>query len=972
MKLPHMLLSASFSLLLALPTRAQVERAGARPQQVAVSPDGRTLLTTSAQSSWVRIVELDATGTPLLAAGLPAHPPIDVGGRSWGALFLDDDTAVVTLPEAEKLALLHRATSGWYAGAQRALLGTPRAVARHPDTVGHPRTVFVTLSGRSLMPLDSPYSWMHAVQALDLASGMTTGIFFTEREPRALAFSPDGERMYVATIAGALGQESRWPLGLLDDEDVADTAEDGGSILAYEIAPNWCYPVQRFAIGSPVRGLAVWPPPELWSPGSGYHLYATHVGEGAASESPVFGGRSIPNLVTDFRLDAQHEPQQRSDLLFNHEPAGEWSVSVPGEVVAGHGFPAVLPEALAASAHGELWVSFSASGTVGRIGMTSAGVLLGTPLAAGDPVRRSIEGFHVVHLDQRDVEPVLLDTYPGGDRIERATAAPVTPDVLTDLRLAHAPVLVHVGRASGSSSETRGGDLAFSSSPRGLAYDPVFDRLWVVTHFDEQLVGLELTGSGPPLRVELTSDWSAPSTETENRALDERRLATFGQGFDFRESGPADKVNNQACTTCHVDGHSDGKTRLTGRTFTNVPGGQRPSGSVGQTPEFAKPVAVPSLFDTGATEWLFFEGLTTTGDDGATFTGCNYCKAADFFLSTELFAPSLTSPRSPLARTGTLDSAQARGKRLFEAMNCTRCHQGALETFRRSNESAQDLRFGPLSELDSATSRRILNDRTQSFVTRLPREDITFEDDNASFRNMTDVGTRAAGDGTINGVNTPGLAGAWDNAPYLHDGRYRTLLEVLQHTFVDTDGRAAPLVLAGVPDNAFDEGILGLGDIAPIDPTGEELHGFGTHRHSTAPSGLSVAAHPGGRPGFLGSAQLADLLAFLAALSSQTELCQGQNVESHALLSAPVPTLVVQEGAAFLGGASWSTSARAACDWRLVDSATGTMVESGTTPPGSAHAATFSNPTLPGRTRLEVTARVRTVCGHVLVRARQL
>ncbi|RMF75633.1 MAG: hypothetical protein D6738_03370, partial [Acidobacteria bacterium] len=357
--------------------------------------------------------------------------------------------------------------------------------------------------------------------------------------------------------------------------------------------------------------------------------------------------------------------------------------------------------------------------------------------------------------------------------------------------------------------------------------------------------------------------------------------------------------------------------------------------------------AVPSVFDVGQTEWIFFEGLRTIQD---THANCEYCEAASFFPQTAAFTNSLSSPPSAYAPDGALDDSALRGRHWFERMNCSRCHSSATGEFLRTNDpdipnnNLGDPAFGPLPLLLS-TRNNLLHDATQSFVAQ-----------SISLRNMTDVGTRIDdGNFVIQGVNTPALANAWDAAPYLHDGRYRTLESVLEHTWLDrNDGyRAAPIwVLVGPPDNTDNALRLGV-NITPV--SSRNPYPFGTHSHGVpAPArGLSrdwvtvsdYLTNESGDP-----RARDDLLAYLRSVSSRTDACGGlsiaiTNVTQDRALDCSQMTLSWNTAAPVSSVVRWGRANQSPDEWTVVR-----------TPVGYQHVLVL--PTSPGnRYVAEITAK---------------
>jgi hypothetical protein len=205
--------------------------------------------------------------------------------------------------------------------------------------------------------------------------------------------------------------------------------------------------------------------------------------------------------------------------------------------------------------------------------------------------------------------------------------------------------------------------------------------------------------------------------------------------------------------------------------------------------------------------------------------------------------------------------------------------------------------------------------------------------DRLSLRNMTDVGTRTDLLVRVSGVNTPAIAGAWDNAPYFHDGRYRTLEEVLDHTWLEPGSEdgvfvAAPISSHNPADNAFDQ----FAPTTPGNPVtsveGLPLHPFRSHEPGNGPPGAtSVTDHLA----LVGTEARNELLAFLRASSSQTDLCAGAQTPSImnlAVVTSGPPTCVAT--------ITWSTPFPVSTRWGapMVDE-----LEYGHTSVGTSHQA---------------------------------
>ncbi len=835
---------------------------GDRPRNVAQTPDGGTIIMTSEGSTKVTQARVDQAP--------PAISYIEVGAKSWGVCAVDTNTVVVTHVDGDYVTVLSRANpsqsfstvtqiSATQAGLAAGALRFSTEVIKSPRTPG--RRVFVANRGKPPAAATGANAWKHAVYEINIDTQLVTATYVTEREPRALLVAPSS-RLFVGHVQGALGGT-----GIANNNSLANKPFDGGSVVVFNISTGAA--VRRFAIGSPVRSLALWPPPGA-TPNpfpTTYRVFVTHVGDGAQSEAPRgsgidpsasvdpgFGGRAIPNAITSIKFNLSGTPLSRQDVVFRHNPDLDDTV-LPGSSA---NLPAVLPENIAIrwdydegteSYSYELYVTHSASGTVSRAILDSIdGAIIDTE-ATINVTQSPGEQFSVV------TGRSATDKWIQSGNITPAT----TSNATLQFGVIDAPAHGYIGLS------TTGPGL-FSSVPRDIVFDPQRDVLWVAAQFDHLLAKV-IPGTMS------VSQWEVGSGTVEE---DERDFFTFGRGFDFREQGggASPKVNNLACVTCHHDGHLDGKVRFTVREGVNM---------VSPSTQRTKPVTVPSVFDAHFTEWLFFEGLTTIRDfDDAVPPNCFACREAKFFENTRKFRPS--TPASPFAPIGAIAGDQVWGRYHFQKMNCTRCHHGPSSdaagavTFRRSDsptalpgpdpESPGFVnRCGPLPTSPLQTENRYLHELSQIFVFNV--NDL-IED---ALRNMTNVGTRPSQDGRVNGINTPALAGAWDAAPYMHDGRYRLLDEVIANTWLREPTRVIPVLGDVPPDNLFDgllEPAFGCGegeDLEPV-PNPSLSSKWGIHKHGSGPTG-----NYGTVTQLLTDTEESQLISFIRAASSQTDLC---------------------------------------------------------------------------------------------------
>lgn len=887
-------------------TALGVEPDGSRPMNVAVSPDGNTVLATSMGSTG--ITQLKWNGSDY------DRSFIEVNAPSWGIVFVNAYLVAVTHPDFTSLSILTRASlSAGFIKDRDIELGDQFRYSTEVIMKPGTRNVFVANRG---VPLNGQESWTNAIFRVNLQTDQITGTMVTEREPRALALSPNANRLFVGHVQGSVGGNPLVPNHPLANNKTGDLIGDGGSILVYDIStwnePEMPVPDQRIGVGSPVRGIAL-----TGNSDGSYVVYFTSVGDNANSEDPedgiqdpdanpeFFGGREIPNVISALYYSSSNVLQDAPEnAVFDHHP--EWT---PDETPfpAPEGYPAVLPDKLVVrdvtiggQRTRELFITNSGSGTLSRTPLDTDGSLqsIGTVSVKRVTLERSPATNEITISTPEEVSYAKLAVITNGP----------TNESHVDLSRSTNP-LVFPPR--------------FTSNTRAVAYNAATDKIWVATQFDNQMIRVT-----PGISTNVLTRYDIADAV----AADERSFFGFGRGFLFREvesSNPHDQtptVGSQSCATCHVDGHLDGKVRLTRRRIENK----------SQMTTDRKPVAVPSCFDVGKTEWIFFEGLRTIVD--GQFVGgsaCLYCNVNAFFDDTESLTNALASPPSPHNPQGVLSGNTLRGRYLFEAMNCSRCHMGSPAPFLRTLQNGGDLPnedpMGPLT-----LTNQFLHDPTQVFVTLATLGGLN------SLRNMTDVGTRPPGDGKILGLNTPALAGLWDNRPYMHDGRYRTLDEVLEHTWLEEDEgfRAARLVPCdSIPDNVFDGYI---GDTTPFGTKLNSIKHFGTHGAEAPGSGWTAVATK------LSPVDKSDLEAFLLSLSSHTDPCSGGD-----------PDFVLNLMVTSAGVVKCSSPVKIQCrfDWD------GPSQWSETTAWGTLHASSLPPGMENGTYVVTVTPLVRPICG---------
>ncbi|MBX3271814.1 MAG: PKD domain-containing protein [Sandaracinaceae bacterium] len=283
-------------------------------------------------------------------------------------------------------------------------------------------------------------------------------------------------------------------------------------------------------------------------------------------------------------------------------------------------------------------------------------------------------------------------------------------------------------------------DVGFA--PQGLALAPDDRRLFVDAYLSRELVMLDVGDPGAIPRE--LSRARIPSVEPLSEQVLRGKIL-FNDAADPRLG----KDSYLACAHCHLDGLADHRTW----DFTDRGEGLRDTiDLVGRAGLAHGPLHWSANFDEvqdfehdlrGA-----FRGHGLMADDdffaggrdhplGAPKAGrsADLDALAAYVASLDRYLPS---PHR--AADGSLPDAAARGRAVFEAAGCGRCHAGPALT-------------------DSG------------FVAPgVPR--------------LHDVGTLAPSSGqrlgaALEGIDTPTLHGLWHSAPYLHDGSARTLQDVL-------------------------------------------------------------------------------------------------------------------------------------------------------------------------------------------------
>jgi YVTN family beta-propeller protein len=333
-------------------------------------------------------------------------------------------------------------------------------------------------------------------------------------------------------------------------------------------------------------------------------------------------------------------------------------------------------------------------------------------------------------------------------------------------------------------------------APQGIVVSADGRRGYVANYLSRDVQVLDLSNPRAPVVLATVSTTTEPLPSA----------VANGKRLFYRSREPRHSFANYiACASCHADGSGhDGRSW----DFTNRGEGVRNTTDLrGRGGMAHGPVHWSGNFDEiqdFENDIVRFFGGTGLAQDGQPpnppLGTSNAGRSADLD-DLAAYVSSLNEPaRSPFRQTdGTLTETALRGKVLFlsPALQCASCHIPP--------------RF------------------TDSVVTLNPTNFIRH-----------DVGTLtpASGSrlgGSLDGLDTPSLLGVWSSAPYLHDGSAATLLDVLttknvadQHgiTSMLTTNQLADLIAyllsldSSVVDEATDNDADGMSD------QWEQLHGL--------------------------------------------------------------------------------------------------------------------------------------------------
>ncbi len=597
------------------------------------------------------------------------------------------------------------------------------------------------------------------------------------RHPRTLAFSPDGERVYVA----CQGTNELW---------VLDTA--ARTVL------------RRIPVGHQPYGVAV-------SPGDG-RILVSNEGDGTVTViSPALVVKKVLRVadtpravaitadgrfayVTHFLTRGAAGAVTEIDLT---TLAVSRAVSLgvdasPDTTSSGSGFPNMLSTIAIDPAGRAAWFG-------GLKANTGRGLFVNGEMPRPENTTRGFFGKANLasateeldrRIDANDSDSVSAIAFSPNGRWAFVTHQGAGRLSVYDLSAA---TLIQPGDGNTVSFVAR---IDLGHAPQGIVVSADGRRGYVANFLSRGVQVLDLSIPRTPVALA-----TAPTTmEPLPPAI------ANGKRLFYRSREPRHSLANYiACASCHADGSGhDGRSW----DFTNRGEGVRNTTDLRGRGGLAHgPVHWSGNFDEiqdFENDIVRFFGGTGLAQDGqppnAPLGAPNAGRSADLD-DLAAYVASLTEPaRSPFRQPdGTLSESALRGKVLFlnPALRCASCHV-------------------PPRFTDSVVTSDPAN-----FV----RHDVS---------TLTPASGARLG-GPLDGLDTPSLLGLWDSAPYLHDGSAAKLLDVLttknptdQHgvTSVLTTNQLADLIAyllsldGSVVDEATDNDADGVSD------QWEQLHGL--------------------------------------------------------------------------------------------------------------------------------------------------
>jgi YVTN family beta-propeller protein len=312
-----------------------------------------------------------------------------------------------------------------------------------------------------------------------------------------------------------------------------------------------------------------------------------------------------------------------------------------------------------------------------------------------------------------------------------------------------------IGIQDGYSTLNLGGIKEVGNAPDGLALSPD-GKLYVNAFLSREVIAYDLGLSLASI------DHKAPDPLARIRTIDQEQLSpelllgkqVFFNAADTRMSNDG----YMSCVSCHFGGFSDGRIW----DFTDRGEGLRNTKTM---------LGVRGAQGEGRLHWSanFDEVQDFERDIRDSFEGSGFMPDAEWLarkgdtfgkpaagVSKELDALSayITSfdrvPRSPYRNPDGSFTKDARaGRKIFEKAGCRECHTGPDFT-----DSSVDI-LHDVGTIQPTSGKRL--------------------------------------GGPLQGIDTPTLKGVWQTAPYLHDGRAATLLEIFTQYTKDQMGKTSDL-----------------------------------------------------------------------------------------------------------------------------------------------------------------------------------
>lgn len=288
--------------------------------------------------------------------------------------------------------------------------------------------------------------------------------------------------------------------------------------------------------------------------------------------------------------------------------------------------------------------------------------------------------------------------------------------------------------------------VSTGSAPQGILYDAATDNLWVKNFMSRDVTVHHISGFVAAGNKD-TSPTTLPTVSNELLSNDvfEGKKTFYFAGDDPTGHNETSFEGYISCATCHFDGGHDGRvwdftqrgeglrntTDLRGRAGVTQ-GNVHWSGNFDEIQDFVLDI-VNQFGGDG-----FLDGASPNPSLGAPNAG----RAVELD-QLSAYVTSLGESHVPVSpyrnEDGTMTAAAIAGKQVFQDMNCASCHNPA-------------------------------NGFTDSTLFTATLHDVGTIRDSSGQR----LG------GVLSGIDTPTLFGAWDGAPYFHDGSAQTLDDVFR------------------------------------------------------------------------------------------------------------------------------------------------------------------------------------------------